>query len=273
MKKLYHIFTMTGVFLFLLSGCHEAALVKSEVEDGFNWNSSNAPTITIGQPSGLTAKSVTLSASLSGVSDPSSIIDLGFMYSTESQFASSTIRTFACEYSETISATIPLNPNSTYYIKAIAATKDGYAASETVTVITPDVPLVEKLDGSIYGKKNVYDYWEDDAWDIEITIKEVGENTFHLCNFDPYFYDNGFTYDKGVNFAIGIFDPETNTMTVEPYTIGYQDAYIAGYDGSICDIIITFDEEGLTMTFQTLWGVHSPGGWYNLFQPLTLNRL
>lgn len=273
MKKLYHIFTMTGVFLFLLSGCHEAALVKSEVEDGFNWNSSNAPTITIGQPSGLTAKSVTLSASLSGVSDPSSIIDLGFMYSTESQFASSTIRTFACEYSETISATIPLNPNSTYYIKAIAATKDGYASSETVTVNTPDVPLVEKLDGSVYGKKNVYDYWEDDAWDIEITLKEVGENTFHLCNFDPYFYDNGFTYEKGVNYAIGIFDPETNTMTVEPIDIGYQDAYIAGYDGSICDIILTFDEEGLTMTFNTLWGVHSPEGWYNLFQPLTLNRL
>ncbi|MDD4499957.1 MAG: hypothetical protein WC110_06690 [Bacteroidales bacterium] len=273
MKKINHILSLTGVCLFLFSACSEAPLVKSEVEAGFDVNSANIPTITIGSTSNLTAKSVTVSAAVSNIADPASIIDLGFMYSTENAFASdAAVKTVQCTYASNISATLTLNPNTTYYIKAVAATADGSAASETITISTPDLPLYDKLDGAVFVKSNVADYWGD-VYNFSITLKAIGNNQFNICDLDPYFYKNGYTFAKGVNYAVGTFDPATKTITVEAgQSVGYKDCVFVGYNGDIIDFTITFNEAATTMTFNEYLGVYSSAGWYCLYLPMTLNR-
>lgn len=80
--------------------------------------------------------------------------------------------------------------------------------------------------------------------------------------------------------TVGVCSEDLMTMTLAAeQPIGYEGVSMTGFDGTLCDIIITANPEEDSITIQTdYWGCHVDGyeptsGWYSLYMgPATFTR-
>lgn len=256
--KLISLFTL-GIFIFV--ACGEDSLVKSEVDSKYEVNN---PTISISQPTDLTASSAKFTVT---VSDLDPVFEMGILRSSSADFVNPGVIKLDSEGNTSATSTIGLSPLTQYYIKAYALTNSGNVAlSDAVSFKTPDAPFIEKISGTY--KANMVSYFDaDDKYSSTITIKPHNDDgKIIIENLDPFFVSNGFTADKGVNTFVGTYDETASTITIATgQPVGYGDV-VLGVPGGGTALVLTVKNNGATLSVgDTMWGMLSAAGWYELY--------
>lgn len=149
----------------------------------------------------------------------------------------------------------------------------GSRRTVSVNILDSDHPLKHFI-GTWVGVAE--DYF-DGPTSFEILVEPDANdvtklNFYNLC---PYLA----SYDyRGPTVGVCSEDLMTMTLAAEQ-PIGYEGVSMTGFDGSLCDIIISADPDEDTITIQNdYWGCHADseepsGGWYSLYMgPATFTR-
>lgn len=155
----------------------------------------------------------------------------------------------------------------------------GSRRSVAVNILDADHPLKHFIGTWVGDGESYFDGATSFAIVVEPDANDITKlNFYDLC---PYFA----TYDyRGP--AVGVCSEDLMTMTLAAeQPTGYVDSdsgqavSFTGFDGTLCEIVITGTEDGSTITIQNdYWGCHlngyePSGGWYSLYVgPLTLTR-
>lgn len=243
MKNIFKTLVPCLVLAVGLTSCYDEMEDKDVVEAGFA--TFTAPTVSLNNVTVDGYSGFTLTGAVSNLDN---VLEVGFMISTDAEFASSTI---AAVSEPVASFTLPvtgLKDDMTYYVRTYAHTKGGMAFSEAQTAVLPKAP--EFADKYLFGTYEAIDYTTAGAVDYEyqMTVQQKDGlwNKVAITNLWGY----GRTITATVDF-------ENKTITTDPYSIIYIDStygdvwswgcYVA--DGKLvrnseCVTIATYDEEG-----------------------------
>ena len=149
----------------------------------------------------------------------------------------------------------------------------GSRRSVAITVTDADHPLKHFI-GTWTG--TVEDYF-DGPTQFAVVVESDANDITKLNFYDMCPYLSSYGYRGPV---VGVCSEDLMTMTIAAeQPIGYDGVSMTGFDGTLCDIIITANPDEDTITIQTdYWGCHVDGyepssGWYSLYiGPATLTR-
>ena len=149
----------------------------------------------------------------------------------------------------------------------------GSRRSVAITVTDADHPLKHFI-GTWTG--TVEDYF-DGPTQFAVVVESDANDITKLNFYDMCPYLGSYGYRGPV---VGVCSEDLMTMTIAAeQPIGYDGVSMTGFDGTLCDIIITANPDEDTITIQTdYWGCHVDGyepssGWYSLYiGPATLTR-
>lgn len=149
----------------------------------------------------------------------------------------------------------------------------GSRRSVKVNITDADHPLKPFI-GTWVG---THDSYFDGPTNFEIIVEADANDVNKLIFFDlcPYLASYGY---RGP--AEGEYDEESQTISIAAeQPVGYDGVSITGFDGNLCDIIVSANAEANTMTIESnYWGCHADGeepsgGWYSLYiGPATFTR-
>jgi hypothetical protein len=247
----------------LLSACGSEDLVKDDIDAANAGDPSRLPAVTIAAPADITYESAYVSAAWSGGDE---IIEAGFIYSLNESFLPIHNVATADDISvSNIEATMTnLDPETTYYVKAYAQTRDnGIAYSNAISLTTLVAPSFEDM--YLLGKYDAVDIdittGEPEGGTYEITISQKG-TAFNRINISNVW--------GGKKTIEGIVDFEKKTISIARTEVIYVDAshgdtYMWGLiieDGAIKAYaqteIATYDDKG-NISFGP-WAAHVSAG-------------
>ncbi|MDR0699239.1 MAG: hypothetical protein LBG28_08500 [Tannerella sp.] len=258
-----------AVMAALLSACSSEDLVKDDIDAANAGDPSKLPTVTMAAPANVTYESVDVSAAWSGGGDE--IIEAGFVYSLNESFLPiHKVVTIDEISSSNIEATMAgLDPETSYYVKAYARTRDnGVAYSSAISLTTLVAPSFE--DTYLFGKY--------DAQDIDITTGEPEGDIYEItisqkgANFDRVDITNIWGGEMTVE---GIVDFEKKTISIARTEViyvhsSYGNTYMWGLvieDGAVKayaeTAIATYDSEG-NITFEP-WAARVSAGVFGYY--------
>ena len=199
----------------------------------------------------------------------SEILEIAVVYSKTPDFASTSVVMFNDSVEgETVNLLVKgLDMETTYYATAYAYMRGATAYSDTVSFTTTAEPITkENLNNVSFVANGVVDVWGDaHNFDFTIVAFEGDVDSVYVCNFDPFFFANGFTAANGKNIFAGALaiseDGSTATITcASGQSVGYSDAIFLGYDPSAADGEGAFTEEFvLNLTNNGAAGSLTPG--------------
>ena len=148
----------------------------------------------------------------------------------------------------------------------------GSRRSVAVNILDADHPLKHFI-GTWVGTAESY---FDGPTNFAIVVEPDANDITKLNFYDLCPYVGGYGYRGPV---VGTCSEDLMTMTLAcPTNLG-DDVEMTGFDGTLCDIVITGTEDGSTITIQNdYWGAHVEGyepsaGWYSLYMgPASFNR-
>lgn len=235
MKRYFNVLSVIAAATLLLASCSQLAPSKAQVEAGFAAPAA-LPTLTIsGSPvcdalNGIVNVTVTVDGLPADLTD----LELGILSSMDPTFKSSKFKAVANPANGTVTMQGSVTANSTYYVKAVAASpKGGTAYSEVVTVDVPDIPLYAKAPGTYVGSYDSEAY--GDSYDNTIYVKSDPEDPEHFVligGIEPYYAANGLTGQTfESNFVRASVDEEEGCLVVAlGADMHYGGRMIAGLD-------------------------------------------
>lgn len=233
-------------FAVLAAACTKLGPSKSEVEAGFkDAYTGDIPQISfVATPSG-TAKfdvetaSVYIEASVtvSGVNANLGEVVIGVLSAGKEDLSNAINTDMVITQDGTYDLRVNVTANQVNFLKASVSTQYGCSYSEAVKLDVSDIPFYGKIAGSWTGKVTSLAYGDEYSSTLSISLdKEDPENVCYVGNIEPYFADNGNTFDKGLNFIKGIIDNENNQIilvTGSSMNLGGRAYYAADTDGNV----------------------------------------
>lgn len=233
-------------FAVLAAACTKLGPSKSEVEAGFkDAYTGDIPQISfVATPSG-TAKfdvetaSVYIEASVtvSGVNANLGEVVIGVLSAGKEDLSNAINTDMVITQDGTYDLRVNVTANQVNFLKASVSTQYGCSYSEAVKLDVSDIPFYGKIAGSWTGKVTSRAYGDEYSSTLSISLdKEDPENVCYVGNIEPYFADNGNTFDKGLNFIKGIIDNENNQIilvTGSSMNLGGRAYYAADTDGNV----------------------------------------
>ena len=233
-------------FAVLAAACTKLGPSKSEVEAGFkDAYTGDIPQISfVATPSG-TAKfdvetaSVYIEASVtvSGVNASIGEVVIGVLSAGKEDLSDAINTDMVVTQDGTYDLRVNVTANQVNFLKASVSTQYGCSYSEAVKLDVSDIPFYGKIAGSWTGKVTSIPYKTDYSSTLSISLdKEDPENVCYVGNIDPYYADEGYTFDKGFNFIKGIIDNENNQIilvTGSSMNLGGRAYYAADTDGNV----------------------------------------
>ena len=233
-------------FAVLAAACTKLGPSKSEVEAGFkDAYTGDIPQISfVATPSG-TAKfdvetaSVYIEASVtvSGVNANLGEVVIGVLSAGKEDLSNAINTDMVITQDGTYDLRVNVTANQVNFLKASVSTKYGCSYSEAVKLDVSDIPFYGKIPGKWEGKVTSFAFGDEYSSTLSISLdKEDPENVCYVGNIEPYFADNGNTFDKGLNFIKGIIDNENNQIilvTGSSMNLGGRAYYAADTDGNV----------------------------------------
>ena len=233
-------------FAVLAAACTKLGPSKSEVEAGFkDAYTGDIPQISfVATPSG-TAKfdvetaSVYIEASVtvSGVNANLGEVVIGVLSAGKEDLSNAINTDMVITQDGTYDLKVNVTANQVNFLKASVSTQYGCSYSEAVKLDVSDIPFYGKIPGKWEGKVTSFAFGDEYSSTLSISLdKEDPENVCYVGNIEPYFADNGNTFDKGLNFIKGIIDNENNQIilvTGSSMNLGGRAYYAADTDGNV----------------------------------------
>lgn len=233
-------------FAVLAAACTKLGPSKSEVEAGFkDAYTGDIPQISfVATPSG-TAKfdvetaSVYIEASVtvSGVNASLGEVVIGVLSADKEDLSDAINTDMVITQDGTYDLRVNVTANQVNFLKASVSTKYGCSYSEAVKLDVSDIPFYGKIPGKWEGKVTSLALGDEYSSTLYISLdKENPENVCYVGNIEPYFADNGNTFDKGLNFIKGIIDNENNQIilvTGSSMNLGGRAYYAADTEGNV----------------------------------------
>ncbi|MDD6773051.1 MAG: hypothetical protein PUD85_03755 [Bacteroidales bacterium] len=233
-------------FAVLAAACTKLGPSKSEVEAGFkDAYTGDIPQISfVATPSG-TAKfdvetaSVYIEASVtvSGVNANLGEVVIGVLSAGKEDLSNAINTDMVITQDGTYDLRVNVTANQVNFLKASVSTKYGCSYSEAVKLDVSDIPFYGKIPGKWEGKVTSLAFGDEYSSTLSISLdKEDPENVCYVGNIEPYFADDGNTFDKGLNFIKGIIDNENNQIilvTGSSMNLGGRAYYAADTEGNV----------------------------------------
>lgn len=233
-------------FAVLAAACTKLGPSKSEVEAGFkDAYTGDIPQISfVATPSG-TAKfdvetaSVYIEASVtvSGVNASLGEVVIGVLSADKEDLSDAINTDMVITQDGTYDLRVNVTANQVNFLKASVSTKYGCSYSEAVKLDVSDIPFYGKIPGKWEGKVTSLALGDEYSSTLYISLdKEDPENVCYVGNIEPYYADNGNTFDKGLNFIKGIIDNEKNQIilvTGSSMNLGGRAYYAADTEGNV----------------------------------------
>lgn len=214
MKKVLTYLCLAAACIVTSVSCNKAALSKSEVEAGFAAKGP-IPTVTIDKNIVVDFTIATVNATFAGISEASSdSLSIGVMVSSDPTFYKSEFYAAETLADGTYAIECEVEPNATVYFRGVAANVNGTNYSETVNMVTPDVPFWAKV-GGVYGCTEFSEAYGDlyEGHSIIIVVND-DHTTCTIGNLEPYYASIGGVYPN-FNYVSGVLDNDAQTITVE----------------------------------------------------------
>lgn len=278
MKNIVKLFSMAAIAAAMMTSCQEE-LVKSDI-DGQNYSTSELA-ISGFKCGEVKTSSVAFEFTIDGYDD--AVIESGIMYAKKADFSDA--KSFICapdSGTNVVKATVKgLSLGADYYFKAYAYKRGCNAMSEALAATTLFVPItMEWLDGAEFAKAGHLDAW-DETYDMDMYLAAGEGDTIYVCNYCPYFAENGFVASRGYNYMYGILKIDEGAVTATitcpaSQPMGYQTATYEGFmadgDTQASEFVFKLSECGTVISTDNWIGVYL-GGWYSLYPGLTMERL
>lgn len=234
MKRYIQLLSVLALSVATLASCSKLAPSKAEVEAGFD-AAAALPTLAISGAAECDAINgvVTVPVTVSGLPADLTDLSLGLLSSTDPTFASSKFVAVENPANGTVSMNGAVTANTTYYVKAVAASpKGGTAYSEVITVDVPDIPLYYKVPGA-YSGTIVSDAYGD-VYNNTLTItsdEEDPENYCYISGIEPYYTGKGIA-----NKVQAQIDEASNSLIIPMGAdINYNGKYLVGLNAAHMD--------------------------------------
>lgn len=232
MKKYIQYFFVAATAL-LLASCAKIAPSKADVEAGFAAPTA-LPTLTISGNAVCDAAKGTVSVPVTVSGLPADVegLSLGIVTSLDPAFGSSKFVPVENPADGSVTMQGTVTPNSTWYVKAVAASPTGgYSASEVITVAVPDVPLWVKVPGA-YSATVVSEAYGDE-YDNTIYVIADEEDPEHIVwigGIEPYYASKGQTGESlESNYVQASIDEQNGCLVVaNGADINYGGRFLAG---------------------------------------------
>ena len=214
-RNILRLLSISAVVVLALASCTDSALVKSEVEAGWNANSANIPTVTLGEIT-LEGKGQDVVITGSTISTSGELLEAGIELSTDEGFNPSQTTYIVVEDVTTFGSIVAkMGAMTTYYIRAYGVVAEGMAYSDVKSVTTKDLPLIDKVCGTFQG--TVVSQAYGDSYTSQIVVEPgTTEGTVVIYNIEPYYAVKGYVKGTGLNYVEAILD-EANQAVVVPY--------------------------------------------------------
>lgn len=214
-RNILRLLSISAVVVLALASCTDSALVKSEVEAGWNANSANIPTVTLGEIT-LEGKGQDVVITGSTISTSGELLEAGIELSTDEGFNPSQTTYIVVEDVTTFGSIVAkMGAMTTYYIRAYGVVAEGMAYSDVKSVTTKDLPLIDKVCGTFQG--TVVSQAYGDSYTSQIVVEPgTTEGTVVIYNIEPYYAGKGYVKGTGFNYVEAILD-EANQAVVVPY--------------------------------------------------------
>lgn len=273
MKRYFNILSVIATASLLLASCSQLAPSKAEVEAGFS-PLTPLPTLTIAGAPVCDALNgtVTVPVTVDGLSANAGVLEVGILSSTDPSFKSSKFKAVENPTSGTVNMVGAVTANTTYYLKAVAASPTGGTAySDVITVDVPDIPLYAKAPGTYAGSFDSEAY--GDSYDNTIYVISDSEDPVHVVwigGIEPYYADAGLTGKTfESNYVQASVDEENGCLVVAVGAdMHYGGRMIAGLNSDSMDTATNYAPVTFKMTssgdlyryeaFQTLKSDASP---------------
>lgn len=222
-RNILRLLSISVAVVLSLASCSEA-LTKAEIESGWNANSANIPTVTLGELS-LQGKGQDVVISGSSVTTSGELLEAGIQFSTTEDFNPNATTYVVVEDITTIGNVVAkLGAATTYYVRAYAIVGEGSGYSDVKSITTKDLPLIDKVCGTFKG--TVVSQAYGDAYTSTIVVEPgTTEGTVIIYNIEPYYAaSKGYVQGTGLNYVEAVLD-EVNEAILVP--VG-ADAHLGG---------------------------------------------
>lgn len=222
-RNILRLLSISAVVVLALASCTDSALVKSEVEAGWNANSANIPTVTLGEIT-LEGKGQDVVITGSTISTSGELLEAGIELSTDEGFNPSQTTYLVVEDVTTFGSIVAkMGAMTTYYIRAYGVVAEGMAYSDVKSVTTKDLPLIDKVCGTFQG--TVVSQAYGSTYTSTIVVEPgTTEGTVIIYNIEPYYASKGYVQGTGYNYVEAVLDEVNGAILVAVGT----DAHLGG---------------------------------------------
>lgn len=284
MKKIFKYLPVIAVLAF--ASCSKDAPSKSEVESGFNVFEGTLPTVTIAASASEVdpvAGYASVELTFSGLTaEHFDSLSVGLLADTDSTFANASF-TAAEPVDGSVVLKGKITPNSTCYLRGVAASIQGTVFSEVLKVEVPDIPFYQKILGQ-WGATIVSEVYGSE-YDNIISIVSDEKNPEGLCmiyGIDPFLFSQGLgtnTQSK-TNVVKALIDNDKCTLTIANQSLllsGTSASYfLVGLDAAsldaaedFSDVIMSLTEDGTGLYIENAFGLlqiaGEEGGLYDAY--------
>lgn len=222
-RNILRLLSISAAVVLSLASCTDNALVKSEVEAGWNANPANIPTVTLGELA-LQGKGQDVVVSGSSVTTSGELLEAGIQFSSDENFNPNATTYVIVEDITTIGNVVAkLGAATTYYVRAYAIVGEGSSYSDVKSITTKDLPLIDKVCGTFKG--TVVSHLYGTAYTSKIVVEPgTTEGTVIIHNIEPYYAGKGFVQGTGYNYVEAVLDEVNGAILV---AVG-ADAHLGG---------------------------------------------
>ncbi len=270
MKNILKYLPVVAVLAF--ASCSKDAPSKSEVEAGFDTFDGVLPTVTIAASAtevNPVAGYASVELTFSGLSvEVLDSLSVGLLADTDSTFANATFTA-----TEPVDGSVVLKgkvtPNTTCYLRGVAASIQGTVFSDVIKVEVPDIPFYQKVIGQ-WGATVISEY-DDTEYDNVISIVPDETNPEGLCliyGIDPFLFSKGLGTNtkSAANVVKALIDNDKCTLTIANqsllYAAGGAYYYFVGFDTTSIDtaegftnLMISLTEDGRGLYIENAFGL------------------
>lgn len=240
-RNILRLLSISVAVVLSLASCSEA-LTKAEIESGWNANSANIPTVTLGELS-LQGKGQDVVISGSSVSTNGTLLEVGFEFSSDENFNPNATTYCVVADPTTVGSYVAANlaALTKYYIRAYAVVAEGMAYSDVKNITTKDLPLIDKVCGTWAGTIESAAYGDVYSNTLVIEPSET-EGKVIIYNLEPYYAANGLVKGTGTNFVQATIDEANGALIVGiGADMSYKGKMIAGFNAANFSDFTGFD--------------------------------
>lgn len=238
---------------FAMASCTKDYPSKSEVEASFDKITATLPTLSVDASNVVydyLSSTATVKVTISGLTDLDSL-SVGLLSSKDETMTNTKFSAIQNPADGTVEVSAQITGETTWYLKAAAASTIGTAYSETVKIDVPAFPFWANIGGLYKGTVTSVAYGDEYDSVLRVVLdSEDPENKCYILGFEPYYASKGYPNTQNqFNFLECTIDNE-NKCIIAPYgsdmNLGGRWMHSFTADGA-CHGIFTFSKDYSSM--------------------------